>query len=300
MIPVRRSKRLRKDDAALSSDEYAPMKIYEAGLFETKMVLNRKGDPTRTGFKEKQTNLSPPPNAARAIAIDVNRLLFDDLGDSDCGLLGKQLSHTGKAFVMQESVRLAATNDDRCKGGLLSSSTISFNKYAGVQEWCNDVLFLWVNLGAPQCDVVNEFVVHDEGCEFTWYGGSRMNDHTSVIQRLIRVGKSTFPNKKDDHNFSPSSSCGIILWCRNYIVGEKRFSPYTCLGRLSYSSHEPGSLPLFFTWNLVDYQHLEQHMDPKARVEIINAPGLLGRSNRAGMGPRPPPPSTGGKEPKYT
>lgn len=58
------------------------------------------------------------------------------------------MEQTGKAVVMQEAAQ---------KSGHDLVSTISFNKYSGVQEWQNDALFLWVNLGAGG-DVVNDFL----------------------------------------------------------------------------------------------------------------------------------------------
>lgn len=54
---------------------------------------------------------------------------------------------TGKAFVMEKVAKAAGHDVNR----------LSFNKYSGVQEWQNDALFLWVNLGKGG-DVVNDFL----------------------------------------------------------------------------------------------------------------------------------------------
>ena len=63
------------------------------------------------------------------------------------------MEHTGKAFVMEEAVRRCPPSSDE----LSVPSKLSFNKYSGVQEWKNDTMFLWVNLGGKG-DVVNDFL----------------------------------------------------------------------------------------------------------------------------------------------
>jgi hypothetical protein len=189
------------------------------------------------------------PNAARAIQLDVAKLVEE----SSNGLLGRVMSKTGKAFVMEEAARLAAENYYNDKH---DSSGISFNKYSGVQEWAN-ALFLWINLGAPNCDVINTFL--QEGRQVTWFGGSRMHEKTRAIQRLMHEGQQQHSSS------SSSSSSSIVLWCRRYQPTTKTFTPYTCMGRLSYHSHEAGSRPLAFCWNLVDYDRLVQHDDDQVR-----------------------------------
>ncbi|GAX28526.1 hypothetical protein FisN_12Hh109 [Fistulifera solaris] len=154
------------------------------------------------------------------------------------------MAQTGKAFVMEESARLAVA-DDACR--------VSFNKYSGVQEWGNNVLFLWVNLGAPNSDVVNEFF--DEGREVSWFGGSRMHENTPVLQKLKDIGSKT--------NLEKSSSEGIVLWCRKYTSDQKTFSPYVCLGRLSLVSVDPSSQPVKFVWKLMDYESILSSKDGK-------------------------------------
>jgi hypothetical protein len=152
---------------------------------------------------------------------------------------------------MEESARRAAE--------LYEGGPISFNKYSGVQEWGNDVLFLWVNLGAPASDVVNDFL--DNGRQVTWFGGSRMHDDTKVIQRLVQVGTKTD---------SSTSSSGIVLWCRQYNRSARGFGPYFCMGRLSYASHVPGYRPLAFVWSLLDYDRLRNHPDRQVREDFAS------------------------------
>lgn len=169
------------------------------------------------------------PSAARGMHVRCDRLVE--------AMLGRVMLQTGKAYCMEASAQVSV---DDYGGG-----AISFNKYSGVQEWGNDVLFLWINLDNPQAEVFNDFP--KDGKQVTWFGGSRMHDQTAVIQKLIRVGKRD----------APSDSSGIVLWCRRYEPAIKGFSPYVCLGRLTYESHEPGSSPLAFVWNLHDYDKLK-------------------------------------------
>lgn len=177
-------------------------------------------------------------HSARAMNIHVGNLVSE-------GLLGSMMEQTGKAFVMEEAAQRSG----------IDVGNISFNKYSGVQEWKNDALFLWVNLGNGG-DVVNDFL--NDGRQITWFGGSRMHDETKVIRRLLRVGRAV-------GNGQNVSSDGLVLWCRRYNADQKGFTPYVCLGRLSYHSHEPGSRPLKFVWNLVDYDGLVNHEDETVR-----------------------------------
>ena len=81
-----------------------------------------------------------PAHSARTMSIDVENLVLG-------GLLGRPMEKTGKAFVMESAAQRAG----------IVVHNISFNKYSGVQEWENDALFLWVNLGNGG-DVVNDFL----------------------------------------------------------------------------------------------------------------------------------------------
>lgn len=81
-----------------------------------------------------------------------------------------------------------------------------------------------------------------------------MHDESNVIRRLLRVGK------KAASGVLPAD-CGLVLWVRLFDASTKTFTPYHCLGRLSYHSHEPGSRPIQFVWNLVDYNRLMEQID---------------------------------------
>jgi hypothetical protein len=83
-----------------------------------------------------------PVHSARAMDMNVNEIVSNKLG--------KMMERAGKAFVMEEAAQLCSHY----------TTNISFNKYSGVQEWKNDAMFLWVNLGNGG-DVVNEFL--DDG-----------------------------------------------------------------------------------------------------------------------------------------
>jgi hypothetical protein len=76
-----------------------------------------------------------------------------------------------------------------------------------------------------------------------------MHEDTNVIRRLLRVGKSAA-------NGSLAPQDGLVLWCRVHNETKRTFTPYVCLGRLSYHSHEPNSQPLKFVLNLMDYDGL--------------------------------------------
>ena len=275
-VPLRRSKRIRsspvnykeeKDfrdnrkrrwelDATLSQEDtakdldYQPPTSYDEDDLESPNEENSQRLAHVTSRPPKSPKLSTPqspstpslsPNSAKAMKLDVELLLSDTF-------VGKTLSKTGKAHVMEESAKLAVNG--------YTGGHISFNKYCGVQEWGNNVLFLWINLHAPNSDVINEFP--DDGRQVTWYGGSRMHEGTPVIQRLLAVGRNR-----------PQGG-GIVLWCRRYIKERKTFEPYTCLGRLSYVSHNPNSHPLAFVWKLVDYDRITCHPDKK-RQEVFQS-----------------------------
>lgn len=269
-LPLRRSKRTRKairyaakggdtktprrtrsqnDELEEEADridmDYNPMYEDTAHLDdETTVQKTRKTSQSngKTGslIRKSPPAASMPPNSARTMKLTVTKLLDDH------DIIGQTLSKTGKAYVMEESARLAVDSYD-------GTSSISFNKYSGVQEWGNKVLFLWINLGAPNSEVTNDFP--NGGRQVTWFGGSRMHEGTPVIQRLLAVGKQA---TKDDGN-------GVVLWCRRYVKERKTFEPYTCLGRLSYVSHEPQSHPLLFVWKLVDFDRICNHADMTRR-----------------------------------
>jgi hypothetical protein len=92
----------------------------------------------------------------------------------------------------------------------------------------------------------------------TWFGGSRHHDESNIIRRLLQVGNQAAKGKLPNEN-------GIILWCRQYNVVKRVWTPYVCLGRLAYHSHEPGSRPLRFVMTLLDFDRLNQHPDKTVR-----------------------------------
>jgi len=189
----------------------------------------------------------PSSHSARAIKLNVQKLLEPEQpqqtsSSNDGSILGVPLARTGKAHVMQESARRAAVGETAA--ATTTATTISFNKYAGIQEWGDDeatnsdaTMFLWVNLGAPHCDVVNEF--RAGGRQVVFYGGARMHDGSRVIQKLVRVGMAAAAAAADPPSSSNSKKNhpggGVVLWCRPYLAQRKTFGPYVCLGRLSVS-----------------------------------------------------------------
>lgn len=140
---------------------------------------------------------------------------------------------------------------------------ISFNKYSGVCEFSN-AIFLWVNNGIFKKEeagmVWNEFL--NGGRQITWYGGSRMTHDSPVIQRLIQLGKESKVQYEKDESYwnSHEYNKGIVLWCRIYDPSMKgsKYTPYICMGRLGYHSHEVNSYPVKFVWDLLDYNRLIQ------------------------------------------
>ena len=227
------------EDPELSDDEKFT-KVAKSDRATRKSIHRRQ-----PSIPSKAVESRMSPHSARALHLDVAKLLFAE------DLLGKTLTKTGKAHVMEESARLAVPNSNDDHDG--QRNPISFNKYSGVQEWGNNVLFLWINLGLPNSDVTNDFL--QNGRQVTWFGGSRMHEETPVIQRLLTIGKMVQPH-----------GGGVVLWCRRYIKERKTFEPYTCLGRLSYVSHDPMSRPLVFIWKLDDYDHISNHSD-ETRLE---------------------------------
>ena len=213
---------------------------------DTKTDDSTIAKPKRVPTYTKSKPGVPAPNSVRSINLNVDKLI---LGKS--GLLGKMVQHTGKEHVINQCFSLSATTYDQER---LANTKLSFNKYCGVQEWSNCV-FLWVNLATS--DSPNDFLL--DGRQITWFGGSRMHDESPVIHKLIQYGKEAMI-KKDDSK--------IILWCRRYQTENKKFTPYVCLGRLGYESHVPGSSPLSFVWNLLDYDGLKHHDDSEVRARF--------------------------------
>lgn len=180
----------------------------------------------------------------RSTGINVDTLLFGKLSCHDAEntrMIGRQLKSTGKSAV----VCVAAL----CNLSITSSfkvETLRFNKYSGICEWKNDTIFLWVNIGGPN-SVKNEFLFG--GKQITWFGGSRMHEHTPSIQNLLRIGMMAT-------NQQLTAESGIVLWCRAYDEKRRTFQPYMCLGRVGYNYHDPKAHPIKFVWNLLDHETL--------------------------------------------
>ena len=234
--PARRSSRLSSQARPEYTDVSLPSEKQPSSI-------NRKrsrSPPTARRVTPPKPLPSPSANSVRGIKLDVKTLL----GKGSTGLLGKMVEHTGKEFVINQSFSLAATAEDQQR---LANSRLSFNKYCGVQEW-NNCIFLWVNLGTA--DSPNEFL--DDARRVTWFGGSRMHDESPVIHKLLQ-----------------GESSNIILWCRRYQKEVKNFTPYVCFGRMGYNSHVPGSRPLSFVWDLLDYDALKNDSVVRDTFEVF-------------------------------
>jgi hypothetical protein len=255
--PARRSKRLQ--DLSLVPGENSVVEAVTGNEIVTKSPPKRR--------RVSAAVVSPPPEAvplsqpitsssivrARDVSIHVGTLLFGNK-ESSSGTLGRRMASHGKAWVMMESYRRAAT-----PVGELMPSGISFNKYSGVQEFGNNVMFLWINFRNSNCDDscshLNEFL--KDGRHMTWFGGSRMHEQSPVIQRLLEIGQLSPANTGSDQQG------GVVLWGRQQLAapGSDKFTPYVCYGRLRYVSHQPHSNPLAFVWELLDYDALYHDAD---------------------------------------
>lgn len=253
--PVRDRKRPKLSDPTIES---ATPKSQQQSQSQGEWNLHKSNARSSSSSKSQ---IPPALNSVKRIKLSVC--------DTVNQYLGRSMTNTGKACVIQTVLGRG--------GGAAAAGTdinASFNKYSGVQEWANDAIFLWVNVGKKDDTIINEFL--DGGRRVTWYGGSRMHDETPVIQKLIRIGQSASsrsesaqksphhkinePNNRHNSNSSTTTDDdpddGIVLWCRHYNSHTKTYHPYTCLGRLSYESHVPHSHPLKFIWKLRDYERL--------------------------------------------
>jgi hypothetical protein len=224
--------------------------------YDDKAGIDTQELETETGTKSKPKRLPllspstssisrapPSPNSVRSISIHGNLLVQN--------FLGRPMVESGKQFVVYESYRVGAYQEDKDRLG--GNPKLSFNKYSGVQEWKN-VFFLWVNLVPIKYSdglirTANQFL--QGGKLITWYGGSNMWEDSPIIQSLMKSGRDK----------TESKSSTIVLWCRQSIITDNRRStsvmgPYMCLGRLEYDSHTRGSHPVALTWRLTDYDML--------------------------------------------
>ena len=162
-------------------------------------------------------------------------------------MLGRPMDTFGKGAVM------VAAN-----GGLLPK----FSKYVGVAEWKN-ALFLWVNLSSDG-DYPNEFL--DGGKAITWFGGSRVDEDSNVVQRLIHSQSSLYPYHQCNHFQRSTNSYEeikdkdeddnnkdiVLLFVRH--PGEN----YIPLGRVACIGWTLTARPVRITWALRDFERLNK------------------------------------------
>lgn len=160
----------------------------------------RKQTDDAQGERTESTAVTPaqeevktfPPHSARAMDIHVEKLVL-------AGLLGNMMDKTGKAYVMEEAA---------IRSGL-EVSNISFNKYSGVQEWQNDALFLWVNLGNGG-DVVNDFLNGGRQVRHIALSCLATRPSPSAIRTLIHLLADFLvwrkPHARRDKGDSPTAS----------------------------------------------------------------------------------------------
>jgi hypothetical protein len=235
-----------------SNDIFVNEAEVESQGIDNSHVASRKRTPAAS-TTEASIPAPPKANSVRGLALNMTTLVDK--------FLGKPLANAGKEFVIEETFQKAAASQEDLDR--LGGVKLSFNKYCGVQQWKNGA-FLWVNMGGgggASNTVVNEFL--EEGRLVTWFGGSRMDEESSVIQTLIQVGKEA------SAKFPVPLESGIVLWCRQFYTKSKKFGPYVCLGRLGYHSHVPGSYPVAFTWKLLDRQALTESSEKRKVFESI-------------------------------
>ncbi|KAL3933855.1 MAG: hypothetical protein SGARI_003608 [Bacillariaceae sp.] len=173
-------------------------------------ITHKKTAPAKKRAPTKPTTIAA--NSVRSLSLSAPIIVKK--------FLGKHMESTGKETVINQAFEEAAASTDELQS--MEGTRLSFNKYCGVQEWFNGA-FLWVNMGGPTTSnsVVNEFL--EEGRLVTWFGGSRMNEETPVIQKLSKLGKQAVASSA-----SPPDS-GIMLWCRLHNAETKKFGPYTMM-----------------------------------------------------------------------
>ncbi len=147
---VRRSQRLRQDEI---NDAQQPKRQKPSATSDIVAPLQEESKRpvpySSIGSLSKNNNIIKPlhPRSVRNMSIHVNDLV---LGNTEYpkGILGQRMAFSGKAYCMEISAK---------RSGVENYEGLSFNKYSGIQEWKNDALFLWVNLGGGN-DVMNEFL----------------------------------------------------------------------------------------------------------------------------------------------
>ena len=133
---TRRSSRLKATNADSDSADII------ADSIETTEIRSKKRP---REHKSEIVQREAKPGTTRAIDINIHHTLH---GHFDYPVfIGRRLSTSGKAAVVNHAASMCGMNDN-----------IGFNKYSGVCEFKNDALFLWVNIGVPEADVINEFL----------------------------------------------------------------------------------------------------------------------------------------------
>jgi hypothetical protein len=88
-----------------------------------------------------------------------------------------------------------------------------------------------------------------------------MHDGSPAIRELLRRGRM----REGRPGGGGGGTSDVVLWCRRYRPEARAFTPYVCFGRMGYRSHVPGSRPLAFVWDLLDYDGLRNHPDQAVR-----------------------------------
>jgi hypothetical protein len=204
--------------------------------------------PSEPIMEKKKMKKATIFDSSRALNPDLHLFLSADYW------LGKPLEEFGKAAVMNLAHPAFAPR---------------FNKYSGVAEWQHS-LFLWVNIDG--CEYANTW--RNNGRNLKWFGGSRMHEYSSVIQRLlaskveqdvnVQVKKEDDKDKilekavvKAEKESDLDASKGkvqdtILLFVRR--EGE----PYCCLGRLQCISADLKQHPIMMEFELLDHPLLLQ------------------------------------------
>lgn len=272
-IPTRRSSRLTTQPATINYKESNDDDVDRKVSTKRPRVVQSSNEESVNETTDQATKTPALPvtdmityssTTVRLVRLCTQRLVFGssltnrEFPLASPGVLGIPMDKPGKEFVINKSFEIAAPSDDKER---LEGERLSFNKYCGIQEWQN-CAFLWVNLGAPGNTVENEFL--DGGKKITWFGGSRMDEWSPVMQKLLGWGLSA----------RSSDLAQLVLWCRRYDKNQKKFLPYVCLGRLSYHSHIAESYPVSVVWNLLDSERLRKNENPLVREsfqQILNA-----------------------------
>lgn len=238
----RASNRKRKGESNIgdsdSDADTVPMKMQKIHSFELAVGTGLESLPT--------FHVSPPVKAegdsrkgfASSMMADVRFWCHPKQLAQPCEVFGK-------AAIMSLSVLEDVGKSQRSP----TAHAVRFNKFSGVAEWTNS-LFLWVNIAG--CGVYDN-TFSNEGRHMMWYGGSKMDAESRIVQRLIHPSNQYHdaqggPMVKSEHAAEDSHT--ILLFVR--LEGEG----YACLGRCQYVAVDLATHPIAIKWNLLDYEHL--------------------------------------------